>query len=55
MLRAVALALLATSALTTGPAWAQASATPETSGTAPKTQAGGLEKIVVTARKREED
>ena len=59
MLRALALALLATSALiagsATGPAWAQADATADTAGTAPKTQAGGLEKIVVTARKREED
>src|SRR6201986_2412040 len=59
MLRPLALLLLATSALITGsaagPAWAQADATPDTAGTAPKTQAGGLEKIVVTARKREED
>src|ERR1700753_1299540 len=59
MLRALALALLATSGLITGwaagPAWAQADATADTNGTAPKTQAGGLEKIVVTARKREED
>ena len=59
MLRALALALLATSALVTAgavnPALAQADATPDTSGTAPKTQAGGLEKVVVTARKREED
>src|SRR3954462_883954 len=59
MLRALALALLATGALITGvaagPAWAQATATPQTTGTAPQTQAGGLEKVVVTARKREED
>ncbi|HZQ40887.1 MAG TPA: TonB-dependent receptor plug domain-containing protein, partial [Rhizomicrobium sp.] len=59
MLRALALALLASSALVTGsavaPARAQADATADTAGTAPKTQAGGLEKIVVTARKREED
>jgi iron complex outermembrane receptor protein len=61
MLRASTLALLATSALLApnasgfGLAWAQATATPETTGTAPQTQAGGLEKVVVTARKREEE
>src|SRR3954464_3453018 len=59
MLRALALALLATGALITGvaagPALAQASGTAETTGTAPKTQAGGMEKVVVTARKREEE
>src|SRR3954468_5836507 len=59
MLRALALALLATGALITGvaagPAWAQATATSQTTGTAPQTQAGGLEKVVVTARKREEE
>lgn len=54
------LALLATTSLAlTGPAFAQASASGETSGTAPRTQATadgqGLEKVVVTARKREED
>ena len=54
------LALLATTSLAlTGPAFAQASASSETSGTAPRTQATadgqGLEKVVVTARKREED
>src|SRR3954467_7595193 len=58
MLRALALALLATSAfgvLGAAPALAQASATPETRGTAPKTDTGGLERVVVTARKRVED
>ena len=58
MLRALALALLATSAfgvLGAAPALAQASATPETRGTAPKTDTSGLEKVVVTARKREEE
>src|SRR4051812_8017346 len=58
MLRALALALLATSALGVpgaAPALAQASATPETRGTAPKPEAVGLEKVVVTARKRQED
>src|SRR5258707_5471716 len=50
------LALLTTTSLgLTGPAFAQASATPETSGTAPKPQVTGLEKVVVTARKRQED
>ena len=52
------LALLATTSLAlTGPAFAQASASADTSGTAPRTQATadgqGLEKVVVTARKRE--
>jgi iron complex outermembrane receptor protein len=52
------LALLATTTLAS-PAFAQASATAGTAGTAPRTQATadgqGLEKVVVTARKREED
>jgi len=59
------LALLATTSLITGlvtslagPALAQASASSDTAGTAPRTQATadgqGLEKVVVTARKREE-
>ena len=55
-------ALLATASLaSTGPAWAQASASSDTAGTAPMTQASadgqtaGLEKVVVTARKREEE
>ena len=58
-------ALLATTSLAmagsllASPAFAQASASSDTSGTAPRTQATadgqGLEKVVVTARKREED
>jgi len=54
------LALLATTCLA-GPAFAQASATPQTTGTAPGTQTSadgqvaGLEHVVVTARKREEE
>ena len=52
------LALLATTMLAS-PAFAQVSASPDTAGTAPRTQATadgqGLEKVVVTARKREED
>src|ERR1700749_3175088 len=59
MLRPLALLLLATSALITGsaagPARAQADATADTNGTAPKTQVTGLEKVVVTARKRAEE
>jgi hypothetical protein len=54
------LALLATTSLTiglAGPALAQVSASSDTAGTAPRTQATadgqGLEKVVVTARKRE--
>ncbi len=50
MRKVLALAFLATSALATGPAWAQADTT-DTS----HTQVAGLEKVVVTARKREED
>jgi iron complex outermembrane receptor protein len=50
------LTLLATTSLAfAGPAFAQADATPDTAGTAPKTQVMGLEKVVVTARKRQED
>jgi iron complex outermembrane receptor protein len=61
MCKRLLLALLTTTSVVftslafTGPAFAQASATPETSGTAPKTQVTGLEKVVVTARKRQED
>lgn len=58
MLRSLALALLATSALgalSATSAFAQATATQDTRGTAPKTQADGLEKVTVTARKRVED
>ncbi len=50
------LALVACGALgCAGQALAQADATPQTTGTAPKTEVAGLEKVVVTARKREED
>src|SRR4051812_47872866 len=49
MRKALALAFLATSALATGPAWAQADSDTAT------TKVAGLEKVVVTARKREED
>jgi iron complex outermembrane receptor protein len=56
MSKRLLLALLTTTSLgLTGQAFAQASATPETTGTAPKTQVTGLEKVVVTARKRQED
>src|SRR4051812_45356448 len=58
MFNRFALALLATTTLASS-AFAQASATSDTAGTAPRTQATadgqGLEKVVVTARKREED
>ena len=53
MRKALALAFLATSALATGPAWAQSSDKPDTDTS--HTQVAGLEKVVVTARKREED
>jgi iron complex outermembrane receptor protein len=50
------LTLLATTSLAfAGRAFAQADATPDTAGTAPKTQVMALEKVVVTARKRQED
>ena len=55
-------ALLATTSLgVASPVWAQASASSETAGTAPRTQTSadgqvtGLEKVVVTARKRAEE
>ena len=49
MRKALALAFLAASALSGRPAWAQADSDSS------KTQVMGLEKVVVTARKREED
>src|SRR5882757_1891336 len=56
MLKRLMVALLACSALGgASQAWAQADATPQTSDTAPKTVVAGLEKVVVTARKRQED
>ena len=53
MRKVLALAFLATSALATGPAWAQSGDKPDTDMS--RTQVVGLEKVVVTARKREED
>src|ERR1700753_2076201 len=56
MRKRLIVALLASSAL--GPparAVPEPDATPDTSGTAPKTEVAGLEKVVVTARKRQED
>jgi iron complex outermembrane receptor protein len=50
MRKGLVLALLATSALGAGPAWAQSTDTD-----ASKVQVAGLEKVVVTARKRQED
>ncbi|HWX90041.1 MAG TPA: TonB-dependent receptor, partial [Rhizomicrobium sp.] len=56
MLKRLMVALLAYSALGgASQAWAQVDATPKTSDTAPKTVVAGLEKVVVTARKRQED
>ena len=58
MLRALALALLATSALHrlgADPPGRRRTRRPIPPGPRPRPQAGGLEKIVVTARKREED
>ncbi|MBW8708978.1 MAG: TonB-dependent receptor, partial [Alphaproteobacteria bacterium] len=53
MRKALVLAFLATVALA-GPAWAQPSSD-KSDADASKTQVAGLEKIVVTARRREED
>src|SRR5476651_733638 len=56
MLKRLMAALLACSALGgASQALAQADATPQTSDTTPKTVVAGLEKVVVTARKRQED
>src|ERR1700761_2994773 len=50
------LALLTTSSLiTAAPAFAQTDASSDTGESANKTQTGSIEKVVVTARKREED
>jgi iron complex outermembrane receptor protein len=56
MLKRLMVALLACGALGgADQALAQADAIPQTSDTAPKTVVAGLEKVVVTARKRQED
>ena len=56
MSKRLILALLATSSLmTAGPSLAQSDASSGTGEAANKTQTGSIEKVVVTARKREED
>src|SRR5471032_2162044 len=56
MLKRLTVALLACGALGgASQAWAQTDATPQTGDTAPNAVVAGLEKVVVTARKRQED